>query len=311
MRTVVIVGCGQMGSRLLQGLLAADAGTLDVTVVDPSGDSLRLAETRAGEVAGAERHRVRYQDAVMDLPAEIDLAILASTSRHRLEALRRLAAATRPRTVLFEKFLFDRREHYGEAEAVLAATGAHGIVHCPRPTWPDYRRLANGSPASVAVTGAGWAMASNAVHFFDLARFFNARPVTKVTVAPGASTGGNKRAGYREIFGTLRGEDDAGNSVVLSCDPGETPSLRVEVTTADGAALIDELAGTVSLSGSAPAGSTFNAVPASRNVALMEALLEGRPTGLPDYAQAALTHLALFDALLPLIGDDDGSLPVT
>ena len=52
-QSLLLVGAGQLGSRYLQGLVASDS-ELEITVVDPSSESLETAKLRWIAAGGDE-----------------------------------------------------------------------------------------------------------------------------------------------------------------------------------------------------------------------------------------------------------------
>lgn len=326
-RAVAIVGCGQIGSRHLQALLKIPAqtlGGLDIHVVDPSPQSRTRALNRAREIIGQEtgdtEHEVHCSGDFSTMPAELDLAIFASTSRHRYEAFRGLAAVANPASILFEKFLFDRREHYAETGDWLKARGIPSWVHCPRPYWPDYRQLGAGAPTQdirISVSGKNYNLASNCVHFFDLFRFLAKRPVSAVRLERETfQVTDHKHSGYREIFGAMIGSGEGvGGEARLACDLDEGAPLEVtvELWHGDDRLVIAETKGTVTRHSALNGKSEtrpFESILASANTAMFEDILLSQNPLLPTYAEAAITHLAVFDALEEMLVRN-GTLPVT
>lgn len=316
-----------MGSRLLQGLFAMprlpDAFGCDVHVVDPSEASRETARARAMEIVTREGTQqldtISLHPDVTGLPKELDLLVLGATSRHRFGNLEDALAHSRPRMFLLEKFLFDRREHYPAAQALIAASGAPAYVHCPRAYWPIYRAEASrlqetGARAFVRVEGAHYALASNGVHFLDLARSMNGTPVTRVEARPGGRAALNKREGYREFLGTLAGADAHGPVAEMTCEEGDAVSLTVSIESEDSTLQVFETQGRWErrwTDGRTDEGD-FQPLFASANHALFsDLLLDHARAPLPTLAEASTTHLAFFEALHPLIGERDGSLPVT
>lgn len=329
-KTIGLVGCGQMGSRLLQGVLAADFGRADsveIIVVDPSADALSIARSRADEVLAQPNSRtareVRYCEDFSQLPARLDLAIFAAASKHRFDGLEQLLACTTVPVVLLEKFLFSRTEQYDRAASLLDERGVQAWVHCPRPYWPVYQKIkvdhVPTKPVDITVTGHAYGLASNAVHFFDLARFLNDSPIIKVVTEPATiRTFDSKRAGYREAYGSLVGQDEQGRTIRLSCEPGDGVDVEVRIICGTETIVVEETAGQATRydeSGRQLERWPCRALFASENTTVFEELLQGRAPSLPSYADSALTHLAFMSELMPYlaVGGDDKSFefPVT
>lgn len=324
---IATYGAGQMGSRLVQGLLAMprDGAALSfaVHVIDPSARSRETARSRALEVIesvpGASDDKVLLYETPDAVPRDLALAIFAATSRYRADNVRELLAQHRPQCVLLEKFLFDKRQDYVPAKERLQQIGATGFVHCPRGYWPVYRQIRDAIPAgaraNVVATGQAYALASNCVHLFDLCRYLNGKPVDRVVLDEAQfRPADNKRKGYREIFGRLTGHDEDGEVAELVCEPGDTPTLTVTIQAGDRIWRVEETAGLweeCDTTGARLRGGASSPPLTSQNTAVFTDLLGGQETALPTLPASTITHLAVMDALLPHIGAADGSLPVT
>ncbi len=313
-----------MGSRLLQGLIAMPRTKLnvsfDIFIFDPDPDARALALERSSEVlqasGDANHDRVICIEQIRDCPSGLNLAILAATSRYRFENLRALFDASVPEALFLEKFLFDQETHYAEAQKLINARGIPAWVHCPRPSWPAYRdidELDLGTPLRVEVSGQSYGLASNSVHFLDLARYIFGQPIETVVTDGTLSVAAAKRSGFREIFGSLHGLTADGRAIIISCGTASPPTVKVRVEFASASLEFDEAAGQRAIirsDGTIADTQQMTPVPASLNTVLFEAILSGAPVPLPNYEQATTAHLALLQCLMPVIGEH-GRLPVT
>src|SRR3989344_1898284 len=91
MVAIMIIGAGNIGSRHLQAL-ARVPQPLAITVIDPSPESLKIAQKRFEEIPQAAPHHIQYQAAIPEAAGAIDIAIIATTSSHRRAALESLPA---------------------------------------------------------------------------------------------------------------------------------------------------------------------------------------------------------------------------
>ena len=79
MKNVLIMGCGELGSRHLQGLLLSH-NSLNIVVYDKFKNSLSLAMKRANEVNNRVENKViSYTTASQCLNSDWDLVIIATT----------------------------------------------------------------------------------------------------------------------------------------------------------------------------------------------------------------------------------------
>ena len=109
-------------------------------------------------------------------------------------------------------------------------------MNCPRrliPLYSDLEKELNGSrPIEVRVTGAGWGMASNSIHFLDMIQFLAAEPgeirFCDSRLNPPFPA---KRAGFVELSGYVNGSfGPAVHFSLASYSDGDAP-LMVTIDT--------------------------------------------------------------------------------
>lgn len=81
MKTILIAGAGQLGSRHLQGVKTSKH-QLDIWVYDLSEESLKVAEERYNQVE-SDNKTAHFVTSIDLVPAEIDIVIVASSSKPR------------------------------------------------------------------------------------------------------------------------------------------------------------------------------------------------------------------------------------
>lgn len=230
MATVAIIGAGQLGSRHLQSLKMLD-GSTDVCVVEPRAEAAENAKQRWSEAASANVvPTLRILASISELPAVVDVAIIATTSRVRLQVLRELLQLRSVRFLVLEKVLFQDPLHYQQFATLASDSDVTTYVNCPRRLYGFYQELRelfrSSLPHTFEVTGGEWGLGCNAIHFMDLFVFLasanaglvgtnhlsvNAR-ITESALDPIVCEA--KRPGYVEFFGNISGELRAENGIV-------------------------------------------------------------------------------------------------
>jgi len=232
---IAVIGAGQLGSRHLQALARLDRPAI-VHVVDPFPASLQRAKERFDEVAATGTQvELTLADAMASLPPELDAVIVATNADHRAEVLCRLLDRSRVRFLVLEKVLFQRDDEYTEFTGRFLAANIAAWVNCPRRMMPGYQSLrkqfAGITPLSYRMSGGGWSLGCNGIHFLDHAAFLVGRDdlrLTAVDLLPGVLT--SKRPGFVEFLGRLRGEFGDGSTVELNC-PGEAVEpISIEIS---------------------------------------------------------------------------------
>lgn len=207
----------------------------EIYVIDPDQRSVEIARQRAAEVHASASIQLRFGDAPDQLPAAVDVAVVATSSRHRLQVLRALMANARVTNLILEKVLFQRLEDYDEAAQLIEHSGAVAWVNCPRRMMQDYGPLEplirGHGIIQYSVTGEGWGLACNAIHFIDhLAMYLGCCDYQLDCKALKPVLHQSKRAGYLELMGTLVARFANGvGELTMTCEPAEAARLTTAI----------------------------------------------------------------------------------
>jgi len=311
----VVIGTGNVGSRHLQSLAALPPETT-VLGVDISPDARHLAQRRWDEARKHGGAELRLTD-TLDLAAgPVDVGIVATTSDVRREVTESLLMSAPVRYLILEKVLFSRR---GESEAVQELLSEHGVaafVNYPRRMMPGPMRLrelmdgANGG--SLTVSGSGWGLACNGLHFLDLASFLAGSVAMSVeTVALDAGSVAAKRPGYREVTGTLAGRIGA-VEWTLASDRVDDDGYELQVDLGPVVLREQHEMATITTADASRAVEHYPVRPQSELTAVVaDDLLRTGTCGLTPYADAVPLHEAYLGAIAPHFGDPDTGVPVT
>lgn len=110
-KRVVIVGCGQLGSRHLQAVaMVGLVGTIEV--VDALEASLELGRVRLNEVEGSERLNVKWLTQISDATQQPDLVIVATQATGRAQLVEHIIRALKPKALLLEKVVTQSIKDY-------------------------------------------------------------------------------------------------------------------------------------------------------------------------------------------------------
>lgn len=306
MSHIVLIGCGNIGFRHLQAILAMSGGSeIHLTVVEPNADMYARIQS---EIAGVA---LAGFDLVKVLPRfgpDIDLAVLATSSDIRKPVLDGLLSDRAVKAIILEKVLFQTQEDLVDAELRLRAARTRAYVNCGRRGFPGYQKLrediASEGPIHLTVTGSNYALASNGIHFIDLAEFLNGAVLASLDgsrLAPGTLP--SKRPGFIEVSGELTGLLTNGATVELTCHEGDAFELTVSIQTTRRSAQVDEQQGKIIWKdGSSEA---FETLHVSSMPYLYETALSGNGCVLTPYAASAAQHRLFLAALL----DHQGAAP--
>lgn len=301
-----IIGAGQIGSRHLQAL-AAMPTPLKVYVCDPSADSLRQCQQRLEETPGWRTHiQAEFVDAPSRLPAHLDLAIVATNSKHRWDALQRLLDQSEVKFLLLEKFLFPSPDPYRWAAELLGPQQSTTWVNCNRRVWPVYRELQRelaGRKIHYRVSGSQWGLACNSIHFIDQLAFFTGQQNYALDDVQLTLVDQQKRPGFIDFVGSLRGTTSRGDRFEITSEPQPGRPLEISIQADDIEFYINETEHTGWTVKRASQGTRVDRefinpyVSETTQIICQDILTHGR-CDLPQYRESAALHLPLLEAFL-------------
>lgn len=300
---IAVVGCGNIGSRSLQALAKLDGGAC-LYAVDPSSESLARSRRRIDELGPAALAQTVFLDDVRKLPNSIDLAVIATCADVRRSAVESLFECSHIRSLVLEKFLFQRLDDYAAVETMLTKTGTRCWVNLLRRIWPGYqmlrRQFSGNGPVEMQAIGHDYRLASNAIHYLDLYGYVTGARVVSLDGSDlSPQDGPVRRQGFRELCGILRGRSSDNAHMTLGSYRGSNVPVVVQFVSPHAHCIVKELdykAWFVS----ADTGWTwreieFPAIDMSNMTATYADILRTGECVLPEYKEAAADHLALIE----------------
>lgn len=310
---IAVIGCGSIGMRHVEAL-GRSRRPMRVYAVDmdaAAGQRAKALFDAAKREVPESLAEVVVLDAIDDLPAHLNLVIVATTAQRRIEAIAAVLRERRVEAMILEKFLFPRREDYARAADLLHDLGGRVWVNCTRRVYPAYREIADrlrnaafidmtvSCSATVAPIGA------IAIHFADLLAFLG-----------GSLAGAGLTTTVESIASlpTRRGVDDFSGSLEVCSRDGrlrlryaaqtETAApLNICIDSDLGRWVIQEWCQSAYV---ADPGSGWRFEPRPFTVPyqsrltdrLAEDILDEGRCGLPTFAESANIHLGLLAPLL-------------
>jgi len=318
MPNIIISGCGNIGSRLLQSVSNiddADIGILDIYGVDPFQSSLDLSTERFHQ-ENKGGHKLYMSKETSGLPSEAELLIVSVDSANRLAALLAVLEHCTPKAILLEKILFNKFEEFETFQTILNNLAVPCWVNCSRNIWPGYQNLketlSDKTIKSYTVSGSDWGLGCNAIHFIAALEFLAGEAVTEMSMdTDTAAIRDSKRSGYKEVTGTLSGKMASGGTVSLSSlEEGEQP-ISVIIEASNGRYVIAEgKTMTVNDGEEQP----FPLLYTSQLTEPLIEILKHRRSDLPSYEDSVHQHRVMFKALNDVFygkGNNEAQCPVT
>lgn len=315
----MLVGCGNIGRRHLQAMARIDR-PIDIVVIEPNVAEWAKAREAVAQVEGGDAHRLEFLAALPAEPLAADLAVLATGAEVRRALFDRLEAEHSVGAYIFEKVLFQTTADLRDVEERLAATGKNAWVNCGRRGFPGYAalrdELAGAARVDMRVTGSGWGLCSNGVHFLDLYALLTDFEIVSGSGAdldPGSVA--SKRAGNVELTGRMTFHG-TGGSVELVCVSMDPAPLTVEISTPQMRWVVDEARRTLTRIGADGEARTepFATFFVSEMPFLYAEVLSEGTCRLTPYSLSARQHQLFIDVVRRHLGlaiDEDQRCPIT
>jgi hypothetical protein len=321
--TIAIVGSGQLGSRHLQALSKSD---YNIFVVDSSEESLAIAKSRFDEVNSGFNGNINYQTQISELPEQIDVCIVATSSKVRARVIESLLENSRVTYLVLEKVLFTTLPEYDTIGTLLEATGTKAWVNCPRRLYPVYNRIREelqGERIQMQLTGNNWGLGCNGIHILDLFAFLTRNSNIKLSsehLDPIIHE--SKRPGYIEFTGTLLGSTNKGDTVSITSNQAESLSPMLFTITSPNIHYVIQQSNVMDISTARAANNwkwekSEEALPFQSVLTgnLVKDLLKTGSCGLTAYAESVELHKAFLKSLMAFTGKIENknieSCPIT
>lgn len=322
LKTNLIIGAGQLGSRHLQGLLKAKI-TQSVYILDPSKESLAIAKQRAHELCHTAS--LFFCDNWSQLPASFDLVIVATGANVRAAVTEQLITNYRVKFLILEKVLFQDIQSYDKIESLIKQADLKVWVNHPRRMFVHYKaigkKMKEDEQAIYTAAGGNWGLACNALHLIDLFAFLSKSAVDKIDfswVDPLIHQ--SKRPGYIEFTGTIKGTFKNGSKFLVTSFDGDPSELTVAITTTTKRWLVQEGAARVIALKKENAfkeelSVAVNEFQSSLTATLATQLFESLSCELPTYAEAKNSHVPFLKEAISyynmLTGQNSDTCPIT
>lgn len=304
MKSVVIIGAGQIGSRHLQALKAVKT-PLDIIVLDNSDGSLSIAEERYRSMNASGAKHILNCTSAFPQKAVFDIAIIATSSGPRAASTKELLKKNKVKYLILEKILFQKKSDYTQIDKLLKTKRVKAWVNCPMRMMPFYAGLKkefNGKKITYILYGNQSGMATDLIHHVDFVSFLTGSTDFEVdTRLLNKKLKESKRKGYLEITGSLSILFKNGSQLIIRCDAdGRSPKI-IEIFDSEKRYTILESAGKALIS-KAPDWELeeirFILLYQSQlTTALVENLLNKGFCELPIFKESAKLHLRAFEPI--------------
>jgi predicted dehydrogenase len=246
-KRILLVGCGQLGSRHLQAV-ASLPEVYEIQVVDPNAGSLALGQTRLKEVPDLNREiKFSWLPGLEKASHGGDLCILPTQARGRGELIKKIAKELGYKRFLVEKIVTQSMREYYDLMGFSKEQDLSIWVDCQTRTYEIHRRIkAQLDPQEPIVFGdfgGNHGLACNGIHYADLFLFYdNAKKIKSAGSRIDPILHKTKRG--KDIFdlsGTLLGGSDKGSTCIISYSARHLSPDYVSIQTSRGKYIVDHI----------------------------------------------------------------------
>jgi len=307
MKTIYIIGAGQIGSRHLQALKKIKT-PLNIIVVDPSQSSLATAKQRYNEFKAPDsRHIVQYKGFLDNIDKIIDIVIVATSSNVRREIIEIILERAKVKYLILEKLLFQKYEDYRKVEQLFRKCKAKAWVNCSMRTIPFYAKLNrqfDKCQFQYIVSGSGFGLVTTAIHYIDhISYLTNCYDFDVDTSSLQKKLVLSKRKGFFELYGTIRVLFKNGTfGIITSYPSGDAPN-QIEILNDNVRCICWEGLNKAMISEAKNRWKWVNVKPnillqSEMTTAAVEGILKNGMCNLTPYAQSSKLHTTFLQSML-------------
>ena len=219
---ICIIGVGNIGMRYVQGI-SGKFPDAELFLID--------CDTRLKELEKLDLGNVKLFASLDEIDESIDLFVVATSCEPRLSIYKQCLERN-PRYIILDKYLFKSREEFEEC---LTLTRVPTFVNQWMYGSKTFDPLFEEQARSVELTGSGWGLACNAVHWIDV--FKRHMNITNLQVGSDTTVSKvfpSKRVGYEEIYGELVFVDRDSDKTFRLIDKGDNSLVGAQEIRVDG-----------------------------------------------------------------------------
>lgn len=324
---ILVVGCGELGSRHLQAV-AALPQVREVEVVDLRPEALALGKQRLSEVADrVPAITYRWLPSLDRSARGGDLCVIASQAEGRCRLVQQVVEELDYRSFLLEKIVAQSVREY---EDLLAFSEQHNLsvwVNFKTRAYPFHQRakalLDPSEPILFNVIGGNHGLATNGIHAVDLFLFYDeSNHIQSDGSRIDSILHPSKRGGkVYDLSGTLHGHSEKSSHITISFASDHQSPDHASIVSREYRCIVDHInrCGWESDAKSGwvwrPVAFEGNPLVSSMTRTFVADILATGSCELPTLAEAFSSHRFVLDELLPhfnrLLNKEDDRCPVT
>ena len=321
-KSIVIVGCGNVGSRHLQAVVKLPY-ELRIDVVEMSKKSQEIAESRLNEIKyNKNKIKCFWHKNIESLKGKADLVIVSTTSIGKVELISKLLDIGYSRFVI-DKIVAQSDNEYNFLLNKMNQSNAKSWVNTARGYFEAYKKIKkyfeNTGPIDMAVNAGNKGLGCVGIHFINLFSFLCDQYDIKLNgdflynkLLP------NKRGdNLVEFAGTIIGLSPNGSSLTITFSPHSDLGQTINIMSKNKQILIDESNEKIYfLNGDTQNEIKFkNELQSVLTTKIVYDILEKDDSDLPTLKESSHVHHELFsifnEHIKKLSGKDRELCPIT
>ena len=298
-KNIVLVGCGNIGSRHIQALTKLPF-KITLHLVEPSLESQNLTKSRLDEISLDNIDELVWHSSVEEPIPKSDLTIIATQSIGRADLIKNLLENGHSR-FLIEKIVCQSTEEYKSLNSKFQEFGAKGWINTNRRYMEPYRQLKDSIKDEsfyMYILAGDVGLGSNAYHFVDLFSWFsneenisiNGDLLDKKIIF---SKRGNN---LLEFSGTLTCKNETSSSMISFLTSVNTPVMLGFVTNENHIVINETEKKIISIHGNLSLSDNFEMLNVSNSTTqIVNSILIKDECDLPQLNFGLNAHKELFD----------------
>ncbi len=253
LKKIILVGCGNVGSRHLQALVKLKY-TTTICVVEPDKISQKIAKKRLNEISYDKRdHNIIWFNSIFNINEKSDVVIVATHSKGRVNLIKKLLMCGHKR-FLIEKFVCQSTNEYKNLLLLMKKFNAKGWVNTNLQCFEGYQKIKkcfkpNETISLSVLTNSKYGLSTQAIHYLALFSWLtnnnkiklDGKYLKKELIL-------NKRSkSFKEFQGTLIGINNNDSFLNLTFLPSFSDSLIVKISGVHMHFILDEIHGKITV----------------------------------------------------------------
>lgn len=243
MKHVALIGCGNIGSRHLQGLLKINQ-PIQIDIIEPNEVAKRKAKLRIKEIPKKIKHEVNWYKSINKLKEKYDLTIIATTSKNRIELFLESVKKGNKFFVL-EKIVCQSSQDYLKLLEIVRKNKLKVWINLPRRYIKSYielkKILKENDDLFIDVTAGNIGLGTNSIHFLELFAWFTDNYKIKLNGKNLQKIHESKNGEFLEFSGQLVGKVKNNSVISIKFFPEYDFSTIIEIYSKNFYVVFDEL----------------------------------------------------------------------